>query len=416
VSTAEAAAGAEGVSDAEADLLFADLIDQPALVLAVSGGPDSTALMWLAARWRRRQRRGPKLIAVTVDHGLRPEARREAAAVKRLARRLGIAHRVLRWAGRKPASGLQHKAREARYRLMAAAAARAGATCVLTAHTIDDQAETILFRLARGSGLAGLAGMARARPLAHVPAKACPGLDPGWAPVRRKGRAPRDLAHVPAKWAPVRRKGRAPRDDAMPATGVFLVRPLLDLAKSRLVATLHAAGIAAADDPSNRDPRFARTRLRALMPALVREGLDARGFARLARRVRRADAAIEFAVAAAAATLCDGAWPERGPIVFPAQDFAGLPAEVALRLIGRAIAWVGDEGPVELGKLEALADALAAAGARPVRFRRTLAGALVTLGGGRITIERAPPRRGLASSRPLRARREGRKARIRAQR
>src|SRR6202012_6143371 len=75
------------VSDAEADALFADLIDQPALVLAVSCGPDSTALMWLAARWRKRQRRGPKLIAVTVDHGLRPDARREAEAVKRLARR-----------------------------------------------------------------------------------------------------------------------------------------------------------------------------------------------------------------------------------------------------------------------------------------------------------------------------------------
>ncbi len=329
--------------------------------------PNSTALLWLAARWRKRLRRGPKLVAVTVDHGLRPEARREAAAVKRLARRLGVVHRVLRWIGRKPTSGLQHKAREARYRLIAAAASRAGATCVLTAHTIDDQAETILFRLARGSGLSGLAGMARVRPL------------------------------------------------VMPTTGVFLVRPLLDVAKSRLVATLRAVRIAAADDPSNRDPRFARTRLRGLMPALVREGLDARGFARLARRVRRADAAIELAVAAAAAALCDGVWPERGPIVFPAQDFAGLPAEVALRLVGRAIAWVGDEGPVELGKLEALADALAAAVARPVRFRRTLAGALVTLGGGRVAIERAPPRRGTPSARP-RARREGKKARIGAQR
>jgi tRNA(Ile)-lysidine synthase len=367
VSTAEAAAGGAhetAISDAEADLLFADLIDQPGLVLAVSGGPDSTALMWLAARWRKRQRRGPKLIAVTVDHGLRPEARREAAAVKRLARRLGVAHRVLRWTGRKPASGLQHKAREARYRLIAAAAARAGATCVLTAHTIDDQAETILFRLARGSGLVGLAGMARVRPL------------------------------------------------VMPASGVFLVRPLLDIPKSRLIATLRAARIDAADDPSNRDPRFARARLRALMPALVREGLDARAFARLARRVRRADAAIELVVAAAASALSDGVWPERGPIVFPAQDFAGLPAEVALRLVGRAIAWVGDEGPVELGKLEALVDALAAALASPVRFRRTLAGALVTLGDERIIIERAPPRRARAAIRAPRRGRAGKKARI----
>src|ERR1700747_1706192 len=80
------------ITDAEGDDLFSHLANEPALVLAVSGGPDSTALMWLAARWRKRHRRGPKLIAVTVDHGLRPEARREAADVRRLAARLGVAH------------------------------------------------------------------------------------------------------------------------------------------------------------------------------------------------------------------------------------------------------------------------------------------------------------------------------------
>jgi tRNA(Ile)-lysidine synthase len=357
------------ISDAEADLIFADLLDQPALVLAVSGGPDSTALMWLAVRWRKRRRRGPKLIAVTVDHGLRPAARREAADVKRLARRLGIAHRTLRWTGRKPRTGLQEQARAARYRLIAAAAARARATCVLTAHTVDDQAETILFRLARGSGLVGLSGMARVRP----------------------------IVHLPAKWPPVRRKGRAPKDDVMPATGVFLVRPLLELPKSRLIATLRAAGIAAADDPSNRDPRFARTRLRALMLALTGEGLDAPRFARLAQRVRRADAAIEFAVATAAESLSAGPWLERGPIVFPTRGYAALPAEIALRLLGRAIAWVGDEGPVELSKLEALFAALALAGASQERLRRTLAGAVVSLADGRIAVERAPPRRSRGS-------------------
>jgi tRNA(Ile)-lysidine synthase len=376
-----AAVDETAISDAEADLIFADLIDQPALVLAVSGGPDSTALMWLAARWRTRLRRGPTLIAVTVDHGLRPAARHEAADVKRLARRLGIGHRTLRWTGRKPPTGLQEQARAARYRLIAAAAARAHATCVLTAHTVDDQAETILFRLARGSGLAGLAGMARVRP----------------------------LAHVPVKWPPVRRKGRAPKHDVMRATGVFLVRPLLELPKSRLIATLRAAGVAAADDPSNRDPRFARTRLRALMPALAGEGLDAPRFARLAQRARRADAAIELAVEAAAKSLSAGPWSERGPIVFPSQGYAALPAEVALRLLGRAIAWVGDEGPVELGKLEALFAALALAGAGQERLRRTLAGAVVALGDGRIAVERAPPRR-------RRADQKGKKARIGASR
>jgi tRNA(Ile)-lysidine synthase len=357
---------AEAVGDAEADNLFADLIDQPALVLAVSGGPDSTALMWLAARWRKRRRRGPKLLAVTVDHGLRPAARREAAAVKRLAARLGISHRTLRWTGTKPATALQEAAREARYRLIAAAADRAHATCVLTAHTLDDQAETILFRMARGSGLTGLAGMARMRPLVM------PAAD--------------DRRNKPE-----------------PGASVFLVRPLLDVPKARLVATLRAASIPCADDPSNHDPRFTRTRLRALAPALAAEGLDARRFALLGRRVRRAEAAIEFAVAAAAAALSDSAWSEHGPIHLDAEGFAALPAEVALRLLGRAIARVGDEGPVQLGKLESLAEALAAASTAPVRFRRTLAGAVVTLAGDRIAVERAPARRNRAGAvKPLR--------------
>ncbi len=372
-------AAVEPVADAEGDALFSDLIDQPALVLAVSGGPDSTALMWLAARWRRRQRRGPKLIAVTVDHGLRPEARREAAAVKRLATRLGVPHRTLRWTGPKPKTGLQEKARAARYRLIAAAADRAQATCVLTGHTLDDQAETVLFRMTRGSGLTGLAGMARMRPLV-----------------------------MPT----VSRPPTGARAKPEPGASVFLVRPLLDVPKVRLIATLRAANIPCVDDPSNRDPRFTRTRLRALAPALAAEGLDSRRFGLLARRVRRAEAAIEFAVAAAASALSTGAWSERGPIVLEAEGFAALPAEVALRLLGRAIARVGDEGPVQLGKLESLAEALAAAYRPGVRFRRTLAGALVTLGHDRIVVERAPARRNRATevNPARRPRRKGKKA------
>jgi tRNA(Ile)-lysidine synthase len=353
------------VSDAEADLLFADLIDQPALVLAVSGGPDSTALMVLAARWRKRHRRAPKLVAVTVDHGLRPQARREATAVKRLAARLHVAHRTLRWTGAKPTTGLQQKARDARYRLIAAAAGRARATCVLTAHTLDDQAETVLIRMTRASGLTGLAGMARVRPL-----------------------------FLPAP----RGRPRTPSRHPEPAASVFLVRPFLEIPKSRLVATLRAAEIPCADDPSNRDPRFTRARLRALMPALAREGLDAHRFALLARRIRRAEAAIEVAVAAAASALSAAPWSARGPIAFDADRFAGLPAEMALRLLGRAITRVGDEGPVQLGKLESLADALAAALTGSVRFRRTLAGAVVTLWRDRLTVERAPARRNSADS------------------
>ncbi|MBN8965196.1 MAG: tRNA lysidine(34) synthetase TilS [Rhizobiales bacterium] len=347
--------GASPLVAAEVRPLFADLADCPVLVLAVSGGPDSTALLLLAARWRKTRRHGPALLAVTVDHGLRPEARREAAAVKRFARSLGVAHRTLRWTGRKPSSGLQEKARFARYRLLAEAARKAGAAHVLTAHTLDDQAETVLIRLARGSGISGLAAMSRAAPLPE-------------------------------------------------AADLTLARPLLDVPKARLIATLRQAGVAYADDPSNRNPTFTRVRLRdVIMPALASEGLGAARLALLARRVRRAEAALEAAVDEAAGRLAPGPWPPAGPIEFPAASFNALPDEVALRLLGRAIGAAGDEGPVELGKLEALAAALAAPEAASTgsgRFRRTLAGAVVTRARDRLTVERAPPRRG--GSRPKR--------------
>jgi len=338
VTTAE-----QPVRDEEANALFYGLENLRGLLLAVSGGSDSTALLVLVARWAKKLKRAPKLLAVTVDHGLRPQARREAAAVKRLARRLGVEHRTLRWRGAKPKTGLQHAARIARYSLLAETAMRAGYDHILTAHTLDDQAETVLLRLARGSGLTGLAGMAHA--------------------------------------------------SAVPTGGesaVFLVRPLLRVPKSRLIATLKAAGIGHSEDPTNRDPRFARTRWRGLMPELAREGLDARGLTRLAMRVRRAEATIEFAVSAARAALAPGPWPERGPIVFDTGQFGNLPAEVALRLIGRAVAQTGDEGPLELAKLEALYEALRQA-RKPIR--RTLAGALITLMSDRLTVERAPARR-----------------------
>jgi len=350
-----AADEAAPVSAAEAKTLFDDLRSARALVLAVSGGPDSTALLVLATRWRAALRKGPALIAVTVDHGLRPESAREARAVKRLAGRLGVRHRTLRWTGRKPATALQEEARRVRYHLLTSAALGVGARHVLTAHTLDDQAETVLLRMARGSGLTGLGAMARVTRLAHT----------------------------------------TPRRGAE-AGGIVLVRPLLDVPKARLIATLAAVGISFADDPSNRDPRFTRPRLRALMPMLADEGLDARRFALLARRLRRADATIEAAVDAAAVAISEGPWSDRGPIVLAVEKFAALPAEVALRLIGRAITRVGDEGPVELGKLETLQgqldDALHAGEGRAARLRRSLAGALITLAAGRLQVERAPPR------------------------
>jgi tRNA(Ile)-lysidine synthase len=347
VSTADPAVP---VSAAEASSLFADLAQAPALVLAVSGGPDSTALLVLAARWRAALARGPQLLAVTVDHGLRPDSAREARAVKRLAENLGVPHRIVRWSGRKPATGLQEAARANRYRLLAAVARQAGARHVLTAHTLDDQAETVLLRLARGSGITGLTGMARSARL-HVP------------------------------------------------NGPFmLMRPLLDIPKARLVATLRTAGISFAEDPSNTDPRFTRARLRALMPILAGEGLDAARLARFAARLRRAEASIELAVDVAASALSLSPWSETS-IMLEAESFRRLPDEVALRLLGRAIARVGDEGPVQLGKLEALHAVLMqepspkSTDLARARIRRTLAGAVITSAADRLTIARAPPRR-----------------------
>jgi tRNA(Ile)-lysidine synthase len=363
------------ISDAEADLIFAEFAGQPALILAVSGGPDSTALLVLAARWRQRHRLPLHIVAVTVDHGLRREARHEAAAVKRLAASLGVAHRTLRWTGSKPATGLQEKARAARYRLLHKAARAAKARFVLTAHTLDDQAETVLLRLMRGSGVAGIGGMARRVRLCDLLA-----ADPRIAPSRGSNGPPGDIRPV------------------------SLVRPFLGVAKIRLIATLREAGLAYAEDPSNRDPRFTRARLRLLMPALAAEGLTPDRLDRLAHRVRRAEAALEAMTDAAAERLGCGADSTR--ITLPARDWGELPGEIALRLLGRAILRVGDEGPVELGKLETLNHALAAAFAGgAARFRRTLAGAVVSLQKGVIVIERAPPRRQRSASRAASAKR-----------
>lgn len=350
--SAPAADDSRPISTAEADWLFRALRPFPALILAVSGGPDSTALLVLAARWRARLDNPPKLVAVTIDHGLRPESKREAKAVETLARKLGVEHRTLRWAGRKPTTGLQQAAREARYRLLAEAAREARAGHVLTAHTLDDQAETVLFRMARGSGVSGLAGMG---PVTALPVE----------------------------------EGR----------GILLVRPLLDVAKSRLIATLKAEKIPYARDPSNRDPRFARSRLRTLMPALAREGLTAARLSALARRVQKVEDALFEALNDAQARIAPGPWPADEPVTIECEAFMDLPHEIATRLLGRVIAWQGDEGPVELGKLETLYDAMrdpldAALNGLDhlAKFRRTLAGAVVTLAKDRITVERAPPR------------------------
>ena len=296
---------------------------------------------------------------------MRPEAAAEARRVKRLARSLDLPHRTLRWTGPKPRTGLPAAARAARYRLLAQAARASGATHILTAHTRDDQAETLLMRMLRGSGIAGLAAMAR----------------------------------------------ESERD------GLLLARPFLDVSKSQLVATLKKAKVSFAEDPTNRDTHFTRPRLRNLMPVLAAEGGDTRNLVRLASRLARANAAVEVLVDGAERYL---ALRDRQALhsefnartfdaerldaktfdakTFDAKTFAAMPDEIRLRLLLRAIDRVGHEGPAELGKVEALLSALDRAGAdrnagRPTRLKRTLAGALVSLIDGRIRIEPAPPRR-----------------------
>ncbi len=387
MSTADQAA----ITDAELGSLFSGLDRFSALILAVSGGPDSTALLVLAARWRAARAVGPTLIAVTIDHGLRAEAAAEAAAVAALAHSLDLAHRTLCWTGQKPKSGLQQAAREARYRLLADAAREAGAGAVLTAHTRDDQAETVLIRMMRGSGIAGLGAMERCTVI--------PGRSPSGAAFGRRDDKLRERARNPESTV-----GGCPRAlDSGPVPSArpgmtTLIRPFLELPKSRLIATLEAAKIPYAQDPSNRDPLFTRSRLRALMPELAKEGLNTARLALLARRAQRAQAAIEAAVDRAEAELTiQTSIP--GAFVLNAEGFAGLPAEIALRIVGRAIDRLGDEGPVELAKLEALAGALERAQASHARFRRSLAGAVVTLKGTRILVERAPPRGGKRQSR-----------------
>jgi len=356
------------ISAQNAKRLFADWKAAPAIVLAVSGGPDSIALMWLAARWRRTLARGPRLIAVTVDHGLRSGAAREAREVKRLAAALDLPHRTLRWTGAKPKTGLPAAARAARYRLLAQAARANGATHILTAHTRDDQAETLLMRMLRGSGIAGLAAMAR----------------------------------------------ESERD------GVLLARPFLHVSKSQLIATLKKARVDFADDPTNRDLNFTRPRIRAVMPVLAAEGGDTRNLARLASRLARANAAVEILVDGAERYLAlrdreasHSGFGAKGSgakgfdaksfdaKAFDAKAFAAMPEEIRLRLLLRAINRFGHEGPAELGKVEALLAALdrtlaeKTAGGRS-RLKQTLAGALVSLIDDRIRVEPAPPRRSRA--------------------
>lgn len=332
--------GRAPLSDAEARARLLPLLSDPAaasgLLLAVSGGPDSVALMRLCAPLAREA--GARLSVATVDHGLRPGSAAEAETVARWAADAGLSHRILPWTGEKPDAGLQDAARAARYALLAACAREIGAGALVTAHHRDDQAETVLMRLAAGSGIAGLAGM----------------------------------------------RARADLD------GLVLARPFLDLPKARLVATCRERGWPFLEDPSNAAPRFVRARLRRIAPLLAAEGLDTARLARLARRAARADDALEAAAAAAFARIRIG----EAPLLLDARLLRAEPEEIALRVLARALrAAGGGVGHDRLLRLEALWARLAPALDAKAPFRATLAGALVDAAEGRVRIVPEPPRR-----------------------
>ncbi len=240
----------EAISPAQIEALLAPLAQARGVLLAVSGGPDSTALLIMAARWAAEAGR-PRVEAATVDHAMRDGSRAEAEAVASLSRGLGLIHHLIEWRGAKPRSRIQERAREARYALLGACAREIGADFLVTAHHADDQAETVLFRLVRGSGIGGLRGM----------------------------------------------------ESRVEEGGLTLARPLLGLRKAELVAFCEANGEAFATDPSNDDPRFARTQLRRLGGLLAAEGLGLSEIARLSRRAARMEEAVAAQTKAAAERL-----------------------------------------------------------------------------------------------------------------
>ena len=311
-----------------------------AVLLAVSGGPDSIALMHAASRI------GPadRLFVATVDHGLRPEAAEEAASVGRLAVALGLAHAVLTWESPRRGSRVQAEARAARYRLLADHAARLGARLVLTGHTLDDQAETVLMRLIAGSAPGGLAGMPRLRPL---------------------------------------------------TPDIRLARPFLSLAKAELVAYCEAQGLSFLRDPSNTDERFSRARLRRLMPELRAEGLSTARLARLAERAARDESAL---AERADAVFAQRVWSEAGGLVLDGARLRDEAEAICLRVLDRALDAVAcdlrDPVPRRLERLESLLfNALLPALTEGRALRRTLRGVLIEADRqGRVRLAAAPPR------------------------
>lgn len=300
----------------------------PRLAVAVSGGPDSMALALLAREWV--SARGGTIRALVVDHGLRSESVCESARVLGRLAQLGVPARLLIWSGRKPEARLQERARRMRLVMLEQACAEAGILHLLLAHHADDQAETVAMRSARNSGIEGLAGMGAVRETARV----------------------------------------------------RILRPLLDVPKARLIATVRAYGMAWEEDPSNRDPRFERARLRAA-------SLPAEPFlatARAAARLRSAqeEASLRLAVRAIRAD------PERGSVWIATEALLEVAPELAAALLRRALATVGGtDYPPERSAIDRL---LAQVRQKNLR-RTTLCRCLIAHRGSQLVITPEPARR-----------------------
>jgi len=294
--------------------------------LAISGGPDSLALLLLA-----HAARPGKIVAATVDHGLRPEAADEAAMVGERCAALGVPHQILTldWPDGKPTANVQAIAREKRYAALFDWAAAGGITAIATAHHADDQAETLLMRLARGAGIGGLAG---ARPTRHISAE------------------------------------------------LRVIRPLLLWRKAELEALVAAAGLEAVDDPTNSDPAHDRSRVRA---ALSGSGFDdALGYALSAMHLADAEEALLWSLAdLAPQRLTQG---EDGWMLDP----RGLPIEYLRRLVVLALARCGAEAPRGPQLTQAIASLLQGEQAM-------LGDVLIAEKGGYWRFAPAPPRRSL---------------------
>lgn len=255
------------------------------LGLAVSGGSDSVAMLHLFAALS--QTRDIALAVVTVDHGLRPEARQEAAFVAEICARYGLSHECLEWSGWDGQGNLQAEARAARYHLLANWAHATQRDWIALGHTEDDLAETFLMRLARGSGLDGLAAM----------------------------------------------------DRQFNRAGAAFFRPLLGASRQDLRLYLTQKGHGWQEDPSNADTRFQRVSTRQVLTGLEPLGLGRAQIANAARRLSAAKTALqEFAREHAEKIVTF----QGGDLVIGSADWRATHPELQRRLMNAMLQWAGD--------------------------------------------------------------------------